>query len=104
MRFKEPLAFRPRPDRRFDPHYQRELRRAIDDDGYRPRKLDDELALHFQLDLLEAKGLGVDRQLFISACRETRQQLLAPDVVEPTPAVSAAWSQPECARLWNDWW
>src|SRR5512132_336455 len=104
LRFQQPLNFSARPDRRFNSHYQRELRRAIEDDDYRPRKLDDELAMHFQLDLLEAKSLSVDRELFVRACRQTRQRLLAPDVLEPTPAVSAGWSQSEAARLWEDWW
>jgi hypothetical protein len=110
MRFKEPLSFRPRPDRRFDPVYQRVLKETIAaDEDDRPlrrargARLDEELRLHLWLDLLKHKGQVVDRELFASIYEGTRQQLLAPEVTERMDVVCAAWSQPEGRALWEQW-
>ena len=110
LRLQRPLVFGPRPDRKYDPDYQRALAEAIEAAKsdkpirqVRASKLDEELKLHLRLDVLEDQGLVVDRKLFGAVYARTRQQLLAPDMTNRLEAVCAAWSQPEAQALWERW-
>jgi hypothetical protein len=110
LRLQRPLIFGPRPDRKYDPHYQRALAEATEaakNDRpirrVRASELSEELKLHLRLDVLEAQGLVVDRKLFGTIYARTRQQLLAPEVTNRLEAVCAAWSQPEAQALWERW-
>jgi hypothetical protein len=110
LRLVPELVFGKRPDRKFDPLYQRRLREAIqalEEDRPLRRvpgpRLDDELRLHLHLDVLEHQGLIVDRGLFGAIYEKTRQQLLSPKVTERMEATCAAWSQPEALAAWDRW-
>jgi len=110
LRLQMPFVFGARPELKFDPKYQRyltELAESMNDNRRLTRvgkvDLDEEAKVHLRLDALAATGIEIDRKLFAETYAQTRQLLLAPEVIEKTPAICTAWKQPPARQLWEAW-